>query len=229
MCYNWLQSVAVCCSVLQCVAVWCSLLQYVAVCCSVVQEFPVHNTDCQKEHPLSLLKKIRNNSNSIIFQHSAKLAPTQCVALGCMQVTQTNESFFLLQHAATHCNTLQHNTGVSLVFIHMISRRETWSALPWYVYLSTYEFHVRGSYSRQPPALRRGAGAIIHVLGSIDCTKIGCLLQCVAVCYSVLQCVAVSCADTHRGTCQFIVPKLGACAWELYVCMYVYVYVCIYV
>ena len=59
------------------------------------------------------------------FPHSAKLAPTQCVALGCMQVTQTHESFSMLQHAATHCNTLQHNTGVSLVFIHMISRRET--------------------------------------------------------------------------------------------------------
>jgi len=34
---EWLQCVAVCCSVLQCVAVCCSVLQCAAVCCSVLQ------------------------------------------------------------------------------------------------------------------------------------------------------------------------------------------------
>ena len=33
---QWVDCVAVCCSVLQCVAVCCSVLQCVAVCCSVL-------------------------------------------------------------------------------------------------------------------------------------------------------------------------------------------------
>jgi len=118
-----LQCVQVCCSVLQCVKKRCSVvqecllrdrdsvLQCVAVCCSVLQ-CVAGVSSIQNRLPRrassTIIEKNPQKFNPTILHHSAELAPTQCVALGCRQVTQTHESFFLLQLSATHCNTLQH-------------------------------------------------------------------------------------------------------------------------
>jgi len=96
VCYSGLQcvafDVAVCCRVLQCVAVCCSVLQCVAVGCSA----------------RSMRRWIGGRSNLQVHTHIICLRirpPTNPTTHTPGTYSNTHQ---ILQHTATHCNTLQH-------------------------------------------------------------------------------------------------------------------------
>ena len=122
-----------CCSVLQCVAVCCSVLQCVAVCCSGLQWFAVGIVCCRNldVHVLFfncmhlLLYYVWNRFNICIIREISLL---QCVNLGNHKTWITKCSYVIrkcvtLQHAATHCNKLQHITTRNAAWSYVIRNK----------------------------------------------------------------------------------------------------------
>jgi len=90
---------AVCCSVLQCVAVCCSLLQCVVVCCSALQCVVA----CRNERNIHIWIVCLTNSES-----STDKLPQICT-------NQAHPKSAQLQHATTHCNTLQQTATTTIL------------------------------------------------------------------------------------------------------------------
>ena len=156
-----LQCVAVCCSVLQCVAVCCSVSQCVAVCRSVLQCVAV----CCSVLLCLLVwcSVLRAQIMTYILEHLTH--SSYCNAL---HNTHSNTQ----PHTATHCNTLQH-TAIHIYVTHECEDGR--DALQ----------HTATHYDTlQHNTPRHSATHLQHT-----CTQAShcSVLQCVAVCCSVLQ------------------------------------------
>ena len=99
-----------------------------------------------------------------------------CIHIGC-----------ILQHTATHCNTLQHTATHSNTLQHCNTSK-------FCIIATKYERFVRFFFSRQQ------AQYVAICCG---------VLQCFSVCCSMLQCVAACCSVLQRGV---VCTQHGCCA-----------------
>jgi len=120
--------------------------------------------------------------------------------------TPTASRYIILQHAATHCNTLQHNA------IGLRAARYTSTA-------PILQCTAMCSSALQCVTVCCGAVQCIAMWRSelqcvqngamwcsvVQCVQVHCsVLQCVAACCSVLQCVAVCCSVLQCITCEYM-------------------------
>ena len=122
-----------------------------------------------------------------------------------LHVMHQNTNNILLKHTTTHCNTLQHNTN-TLQHTHTPrkSARDPWE----------YEQYPADSSWWSYPTLNRGH-AEVHM----------------CVCMYTYMCVCSICVRIKTISCRFflvIIPDTKPRArWGSYVCVYVYINVCV--
>jgi len=101
--------------VLLCVAVCCSVLQFVAVCCSVYVEC-CSEVDFVHSITLDLVnsapKPSHPSENRVVFGKPIVVSGSCNVNPIYAGQGESLRSWTLLQHTATHCNTLQHTGNV---------------------------------------------------------------------------------------------------------------------
>ena len=160
----------------------CSVLQCVAVCCGMLQ-FGCDAMTCVRVRTKSLLCR---NCNAPMHCNAL-----QCTATHCNALQRTATHCNALQRTATHCNTtatqLQHNCNALQRNVHKDFCGDQGPS-----------DNFAGAHCCSEHAVRcldaRHLCLALHA--------VSCMVQCVAACCSVLQCVSL---DAHRLRCLLCV------------------------
>jgi len=170
--------VSLCCRMLQCVTVCCSVLQCVAVCCSVL------NPGLRVLNPGLRLPRSRSRSFLYSLSFSPAISLLRSFALSlphCLSVSHVSVSLFLclsvslsLYLFVAHSVCIFHYFFLSLCLWHCLSRIHASTAS-----VNDMRCSAEDSCSHQS------------------------VLQCVAVCCSVLRFVARFCCDFVVCCCEF--------------------------
>jgi len=189
-CTRVLQCVAMCCSVLQCVAVRCSALQCVAVCCSVLQCVAVRCNVLQCfavccSASIQLAMPPRRKHNLVLQCVAVCCSALQCeyAASNATSSTQCQEGYGSIHTSEGVCCSVLHCVVVWCIVLQ-------WHCQESYDIIKTFE----GVF--QSVAVCCSAGMQLAMPGGLR--RYTDVRRGVAVCCSVLQCVAVYCSSNPR-------------------------------
>jgi len=171
LCCHVLQYVALCYGVLQCVALCCRVLQSVAVCCSALYLRCLITSALCKCHSLHIRQRVAVSCCSILQCFTVCGSVLHCVALCCS----------VLQYLAVCCSVLQ-CVAVCRSMLHLCCLIT--SAL-----CKCCSVQIRCGNTQKSQNVRRAVARY----GTWWEKKFGSS-QCVALCCSVLQCVAGRCS-----------------------------------
>jgi len=143
LCCSVLQCVAVCCSALQCVVLRCSVLQCVAVCCSALHcdatcmqwavlccsALPhcciLHcvEVSCNVWQCVAVRCSVLQSRYVVSLSHQTNKYQSNLLYMYWMAVIRRLPKLpGLLQHTATHCNTLQHIVTIAWIAWSCVTR-----------------------------------------------------------------------------------------------------------
>ena len=209
-----------------CVAVCCSAVQCVAACCSVFnlvrglsnKEMKFQNKGAVPVQASTICALLRPTTNTM--KHTATHT-MRCNTLQYTVFIRPATHCTALQHSAPRCNTLQHTAPHGSTLQHSATRQNRSETLRCRRFVQSSVGRENARRDAAPaPVLLQLVAACCSVLQRVAvCSKVSWLwkrsprcrfrscvvavccsvLQCIAVYCSVLQCVAVWCSVVQRG------------------------------
>jgi len=191
VCCSVLQSVAVCCSVLQCGAVWCWVLQRDARLAHQAHPTHIHAKSKQASHTCT------SDTQDMLMSHTCK--PHAHAFLSRMHASHTcmphTRECLTQIHASHTCKPLAHASLLHTTHAHVTHMNASLICMPrTHACLS----HVNASHARMlhtHACLSLSRGQVAVCCSVLQCVAVCCsvcsVMRCVAVCCSALQCVAV--------------------------------------
>ena len=204
VCCSVLQCVAVCCVAWQCVEVWCSVLHIDLLVLAVNSFIHCHTLHHTATH-CNTYSTAHCNTGALVLDPQL-LHTRQHIHCNALQHIHCNT----LQHIATHCNTLQHTA----------TQVHWFSILNSFIHCNTLQHTATrcntGALVLDPQLLHDRAvpvGSHRHDYDPHSSPRfpgVG-VAECVAVCCSVLQCVAASCRVCCSVCCSVLQRAAECC------------------